>query len=135
MATDGALPPSIHQSKQFRSTPTNWKVSNHGRVVVIHATSGSSAIKIAAEYVGKIELLRSDVRMPQMSGPDLAEILRKSRPDLRVMFMSGFRRGDLLVLNYGWAFIEKPFRWWQTFYPLPTARRDDLSQLWKYACL
>jgi FixJ family two-component response regulator len=47
--------------------------------------------------------------MPGMTGPDLAELLKKARPDLHLMFMSGFTGGNLLVLNYGWAFIEKPF--------------------------
>jgi DNA-binding NtrC family response regulator len=47
--------------------------------------------------------------MPLLSGPDLAEILKKARPDIRVMLMSGEAKGSLLVLNYGWAFIQKPF--------------------------
>jgi DNA-binding NtrC family response regulator len=58
----------------------------------------------------KIELLLSDVDMPMMSGPDLGQMLKKSRPALHVMLMSGGGAdGNLLVLNYGWAFIEKPF--------------------------
>ena len=44
-----------------------------------------------------------------MSGPDLGELLKKSRSDLHVMLMSGGPDGNLLVLNYGWAFIQKPF--------------------------
>ena len=44
-----------------------------------------------------------------MSGPDLGEALKKSRPDIHVMLMSGGAKGNLLVLNYGWAFIQKPF--------------------------
>jgi DNA-binding NtrC family response regulator len=47
--------------------------------------------------------------MPEMSGPDLGEALKKTRPDLHVMLMSGGANGNLLVLNYGWAFIQKPF--------------------------
>jgi hypothetical protein len=35
--------------------------------------------------------------------------LKKTRPDMHVMLMSGGSNGNLLVLNYGWAFIEKPF--------------------------
>jgi FixJ family two-component response regulator len=52
---------------------------------------------------------QSDVMMPSMSGPELALRLKKSRPDMRVMLMSGYPNGALLVLNYGWHFIEKPF--------------------------
>ena len=47
--------------------------------------------------------------MANMSGPDLGEILKKERPDMHVMLMSGGADGNLLVLNYGWAFIQKPF--------------------------
>ena len=54
-------------------------------------------------------MLLSDVEMPQMSGPDLGEMLKKSRPDMHVMLMSGGSNGNLLVLNYGWAYIQKPF--------------------------
>lgn len=76
---------------------------------VLQAANGEDAIKVAAEHAGKIDLLLSDVQMPGMTGPDLGETLKKSRPDMRAMFMSGFSGGSLLVLNYGWAFIEKPF--------------------------
>jgi DNA-binding NtrC family response regulator len=77
--------------------------------VVLQATNGDDAIKLSTEYAGKIDLLLCDVKMPKMSGPDVGEILKKLRPDLHVMFMSGYSGGDMLVLNYGWAFIQKPF--------------------------
>jgi two-component system cell cycle sensor histidine kinase/response regulator CckA len=76
---------------------------------VLSADSGFDAIELAKQTVGRIDLLLSDVDMPFMSGPDLGETLKKSRPDLHVMLMSGGFDGNLLVLNYGWAFIEKPF--------------------------
>jgi hypothetical protein len=76
---------------------------------VLRANSGPGAMKLAAGYSGKIDLLLSDVEMPDMSGPDLGDALKRARPDIHVMFMSGFSGGDLLVLNYGWAFIDKPF--------------------------
>lgn len=45
-----------------------------------------------------------------MSGPALGVVLKALWPDIRVMLMSGGKGdGALLVLNYGWAFIEKPF--------------------------
>jgi DNA-binding NtrC family response regulator len=44
-----------------------------------------------------------------MSGPDLGEKLKKTRLDMHVMLMSGGATGNLLVLNYGWAYIQKPF--------------------------
>ena len=76
---------------------------------VLSADCAAGAIKLAAEAGRKIDLLLSDVDMPEMSGPDLGELLKKTRPDMHVMLMSGGADGNLLVLNYGWAFIQKPF--------------------------
>jgi two-component system, cell cycle sensor histidine kinase and response regulator CckA len=76
---------------------------------VLSAGNGPDALKLAAEANGKIHLVLSDVDMPEMSGPDLGQLLKKTRPDLHVMLMSGGADGNLLVLNYGWAFIQKLF--------------------------
>ena len=75
---------------------------------VLSANSGPAALKLA-ETNQSIDLLLSDVEMPGMTGPDLGELLKKRRPDIHVMLMSGGDSGNLLVLNYGWAFIQKPF--------------------------
>jgi two-component system cell cycle sensor histidine kinase/response regulator CckA len=76
---------------------------------VFSAVSGPAALRLAGETAGTIHLLLSDVDMPEMSGPDLGEALKVTRPDIHVMLMSGGANGNLLVLNYGWAFIQKPF--------------------------
>ena len=76
---------------------------------VLAAVSGADALRLAEENGGTIELLLSDVDMPGMSGPDLGETLKKARPRMHVMLMSGGDNGNLLVLNYGWAYIQKPF--------------------------
>ena len=76
---------------------------------VLSADSGPDALKLAGKTNGKIDLLLSDVDMVPMSGPDLGETLKKTRLDLHVMLMSGGAKGSLLVLNYGWAFLQKPF--------------------------
>jgi FixJ family two-component response regulator len=47
--------------------------------------------------------------MPNMIGPDLAILLKVQRPGMHVILMSGYPDGALLVLNYGWQFIRKPF--------------------------
>ena len=77
--------------------------------LVLSADCGASAVKLAEETDRTIDLLLSDVDMPKMSGPDLGQLLKKTRPDMHVMLMSGGVEGNLLVLNYGWAFIQKPF--------------------------
>jgi two-component system cell cycle sensor histidine kinase/response regulator CckA len=76
---------------------------------VLQASSGHEAVEVAANHTGRIDLLLSDIEMPGMTGPELGDILKALRPKMHVMFMSGFSGGRLLVLNYGWAFIDKPF--------------------------
>jgi DNA-binding NtrC family response regulator len=75
---------------------------------VLSADCGASAIKLAGQTDGRIDLLLSDVDMEHMSGPDLGEALKRKRPTIHVMLMSGGADGNLLVLNYGWAFVRKP---------------------------
>lgn len=75
---------------------------------VLSANNGPEALKVAAGTGGRIDLLLSDVDMAEMSGADLGQALKKTRLDLHVMLMWGGARGHLLVLSYGWAFIQKP---------------------------
>ncbi len=78
---------------------------------VLEAEHGAAAIKLFEANPG-IQLLVSDVVMPGMSGPELAERIRPLRPDMRVIFMSGYT-GDAIshhgVLDPGLAFLQKPF--------------------------
>lgn len=76
---------------------------------VLATGSGAHAIRIESSTPETIHLLLSDVMMPDMSGPVVAQLIRKNRPDMRVMLMSGYAEGDMLLLNHGWHFIEKPF--------------------------
>ena len=66
-------------------------------------------MQVESSNQGTIHLLLSDVMMPDMSGPAVAQLLKKRRPDMRVMLMSGYVDGEMLLLNHGWHFIEKPF--------------------------
>jgi len=72
---------------------------------VLPANGGPKALRLAANYAERIDLLLSDLNLQEMSGPELAETLKRSRPDMHVLFIGG----DLLLFNYGWAFIQKPF--------------------------
>jgi len=81
---------------------------------VVPATRPSEAIELAAQSdrPTEIELLVTDIVMPQMSGPELAERLQKQDPGLSVLFLSGYsaetvrERGGLPLES---AFLEKPF--------------------------
>jgi two-component system cell cycle sensor histidine kinase/response regulator CckA len=85
------------------------QILEDAKFMVIPASNAKQAIRLEAEFPGTIDLLLSDVRMRGMSGPSLAKKLKERRPQMRVMLMSGYPGGALLVLNYGWHYIEKPF--------------------------
>jgi DNA-binding NtrC family response regulator len=76
---------------------------------VLAASSVENAIRVEAHFSRTIHLLLSDIMMPDMCGPDLADVLKQRRPEMRVMLMSGYADGAMLVLNHGWHFIQKPF--------------------------
>jgi DNA-binding NtrC family response regulator len=72
------------------------------------AVNGADALQQSRDYAGEIHLLLSDFQMPGMSGIELATAMTLERPDLKVLLMSGFD-GGMLVLNEGWHFLAKPF--------------------------
>jgi PAS domain S-box-containing protein len=79
---------------------------------VITAANGDEALAAAAEQAEPIDLLLTDVVMPQMHGPQLAEQIQRVRPSISVMFMSGFAQPILESgghLDAGVTLIEKPF--------------------------
>jgi CheY-like chemotaxis protein len=82
------------------------KIFERAGYSVLVAEDGHQALQIANEHRGDINLLVADIQMPRMTGPDLARELRRSRPNLRVMLMSGYPEG---VLDTGWTFLQKPF--------------------------
>jgi len=79
---------------------------------VLEASSGDEALTIAEEYDGKIHLLLTDVVMPNMGGKELAEEIKRTRKDTKILFASGYT-GDALLLHgvveARAAFIQKPF--------------------------
>jgi two-component system, cell cycle sensor histidine kinase and response regulator CckA len=73
---------------------------------VLTAANGGEALLTCERHPGPIHLMLTDVVMPQMSGPELAERLRRIRPDMRVLYMSGYAG---TVIEEGSQLIEKPF--------------------------
>ncbi len=79
---------------------------------VLEADRGAEALRIVQEHAGPIHLLLTDVLMPEMNGPTLAEQVTALNPRTRVLYMSGCPDGCLpprLSLKAGIAFIRKPF--------------------------
>src|SRR5712664_827686 len=69
---------------------------------VMEAGSGAEALQIEINHAGEIHLLLSDVMMQGKSGPELAKQIKTRRPEMRVILMSAFPDGAILLLNYGW---------------------------------
>ncbi len=87
---------------------------------IISASSGEEALQKSRDYEGTIHLMLSNIQMKGMSGLDLATTISIDRPETRVMLMSGFDAG-LLVLNDGWHFLRKPF--------IPSQLRDLIASV------
>ena len=80
--------------------------------ILLEARGPAEAEQLAAVYDGPIHVLVTDVVMPAMSGPELVEQLARSRPDLQVLLISGYRHDALEhqgLLRQEWNLLAKPF--------------------------
>jgi two-component system, cell cycle sensor histidine kinase and response regulator CckA len=79
---------------------------------VLAAAAPEEALALAAKHQGPIHLLLTDVIMPGLNGKDLAGRLAMSRPEIKVLFISGYTAdaiGKHEILDEGCAFLSKPF--------------------------
>ena len=79
---------------------------------VLDSTDPENALVTCASHEGPIHLLLTDVVMPQMSGPIVAEKVKGLRPDIKVLYMSGYTDDAIVhhgVLSQEMPFIQKPF--------------------------
>lgn len=79
---------------------------------VLTAANGVEALRVCTNHAGRIDLLITDVVMPQMGGRELAERLVEIRPHTRVLYMSGYTDDAIVrhgVLDDQMSFIQKPF--------------------------
>jgi PAS domain S-box-containing protein len=79
---------------------------------VLHAADGIQALETAGAHKGPIHILVTDVVMPRLSGRELVTRLSAARPDLKVLYISGYTDDSIFrhgVLEGGVAFLQKPF--------------------------
>ncbi|HEY6392919.1 MAG TPA: response regulator [Bryobacteraceae bacterium] len=75
---------------------------------VLSSSSSADALALGARHTGEIHLLITDVVMPEMSGRRMAEHMLTQRPEMRVLFVSGY--GEPLEAQANTAFLQKPFK-------------------------
>lgn len=127
------VPAARHGSATILLVEDDEQVRNLARTAllreghaVLEARHGAEALELAARHPERIDLLVTDVVMPQLSGRHLGEQLKAQRPELRILFMSGYT--DDIVIQHGLekdniSFLGKPF--------LPNTLVDKVRELLK----
>jgi CheY-like chemotaxis protein len=88
------------------------KVLRKQGYAVLAAADGPEALSVAEQHASAIHILVTDVVMPGMSGRDVGRQLAARRPDMRVLYLSGYADDSIVhhgVLEPGLAFLQKPF--------------------------
>ena len=87
------------------------QVLQHAGYRVLESSNAKDALLLANKHAGKIDLLLTDVVMPEMNGPDLASRLLDLQPDLVTVFMSGYAESDVAqkINRTSAVHIQKPF--------------------------
>jgi PAS domain S-box-containing protein len=79
---------------------------------VLEASNGKQALEVCDQHLGEIRLLVTDLVMPEMGGQQLAEILSKARPEIRILYLSGYTQNSVVrqgTLHSEVTFLQKPF--------------------------
>ena len=79
---------------------------------VLEATTGTEALEVFSSHDGDVDLVVSDVVMPEMDGPTLMKHLRSQRPDVKIIFISGYAEDAFkrsLSEKDDFMFLQKPF--------------------------
>jgi DNA-binding response OmpR family regulator len=76
---------------------------------VLPAASGEAALELWADRRDEIDLVLTDVVMPGINGKDMADRMKRERPGLKVIFMSGYLPEEIAEETLGSTFFKKPF--------------------------
>ena len=79
---------------------------------VLEASDGAIALRLAAGHVGEIDLVLTDIDMPNLGGRGMMEELKELSPDLRVLFMSGYPKAEVFpdpARARRTPYLQKPF--------------------------
>jgi PAS domain S-box-containing protein len=118
-APSAALPPPLKGSETVLVVEDQGEVRRLTRKVlesrgytVLVAPEGREALRLAEQHAGPIHLLVADVVMPGMSGREVGLLLAPTRPEMKVLYVSGYADESIVqhgVLEPGLAFLQKPF--------------------------
>jgi two-component system cell cycle sensor histidine kinase/response regulator CckA len=87
------------------------RMLKHLGYFVLEASNGEDALQVISDYGGPVHLVISDVRMPEMDGAELANMLRSAFPDMSLLLISGVGAHAVSVSQAieGCRFLAKPF--------------------------
>ena len=99
----------VEDEEMLRKLPARF--SKTVGMSFLRLAMGLEALAVSQAHQGKIDLLLSDVTMPELGGRELAERLLTTRPDIKVLFMSGHTQDVILKegVEAGVPFLQKPF--------------------------
>ena len=104
---------SVRARRNQRSATSDWMELERERgYTVWSARSGAEALRLMKDHGEAIQMLLTDIVMPQMGGQALAQMLKQQKPELHVLYMSGYAQesyATLDALNLEKNFIQKPF--------------------------
>ena len=84
----------------------------HEGYQIVEAADGAAGLLAAEEQQGRVDLLLSDMLLPELSGFDLAERLRARYPKLKILFITGYVEGEIVqrsMAELDAMFLDKPF--------------------------